>query len=302
MPWPFRKKPASQQQRDAEQQSPQGEQQVALPKMAGDRRFLEHVPYMLPKDLSEINRLDFQHYALRATLKANYLAPLGQPRTILDVGCGTGQWSYEMAGTFPSAQVTGFDLEAGKVPGVDNYHFVAGNVLDGLPFLAEQFDYVHQRLLVTALPLTAWPGEIKELVRVTRPGGWVELLEGGDEITPIGPATRQMFGLMSQLAASRGLDTNGVVSRSLGDYLHQAGLQEVKTGVIDIPLGQWGGRTGGLMSTNFRTTFASVREVFQARFHMSREDIGRLLEAMPQEWEQYHTLYRFTYGYGQKGL
>lgn len=296
MPWPFRKKTPK---------APVPEQQlrdenVALPAMAGERRFLKNVPYMLPKDLGEINRLDFQHYALRATIRSNYLAPLENPTFILDVGSGTGQWCYEMCAEFPSAQVTGFDLEAGKPASLPNYRFIAGNVLDGLPFPDAAFDYIHQRLLVTALPLTAWPVEVKELARVTRPGGWVELIEGGDEIAPNGPATRRLFELMSQLAAIRGLDTSGVVSRSLDEYLRQAGLQHVNKGTIDIPIGHWGGRVGGLMATNFRTTFTGVRDVFQARFHLPSAEFDRLLNMMQQEWEQYHTIYRFIYAYGQK--
>jgi ubiquinone/menaquinone biosynthesis C-methylase UbiE len=255
---------------------------------------------MLPKDLSEVSRLDFQHYALRATLKGNHLAPLEKPTHVLDVGCGTGQWCYEMCAEFPAAQVTGFDLEAGKPASPVNYHFVPGNVLDGLPFPDNSFAYVHQRLLVTALPLTAWTVEVKELARVTRPGGWIELIEGGGEIAPLGPATQRLFSLMSQLAAIRGLDTSGVVSHSLDEYLYRAGIQHVEKGVIDIPMGQWGGRIGGLMSTNFRSTFIGVRDVLQTRFHLPREDFDQLLTMMLQEWEQYHTIYKFTYAYGQK--
>jgi SAM-dependent methyltransferase len=273
---------------------------VTLPAMAGNRRFIQNAPYMLPKDLGEINRLDFQHYVLRATLKGNFLAPLQNPTSILDVGCGSGQWCYEMCAQFPSAQVTGLDLEAGKAENPPHYCFVAGNILDGLLFPDASFDYVHQRLLMTALPLTAWTAEVKALARGTRPGGWIELVEGGSEIVPIGPSTQRLFELMSQLAAICGLGTSGVIARSLGDYLYQAGIQRMEKGVIDIPLGQWGDRIGGLMSTNFRTTFTSVRDVFQARFHLPAEEFDHLVVAMQQEWEQRHTVYRVRYACGQK--
>src|SRR5258708_4679474 len=298
MPWPFkaRKKPLP---ASVVRQNVQADA-VTLPAMASDRRFLKEVPYMLPKDLEEVNRLDFQHYALRASLKSNHLAPLEKPRMILDVGCGSGEWCYELCAEFPDALVAGFDLEAGKMANMNNYHFVAGNVLDGLPFANTSYDYVHQRLLVAALPLTAWPVEVKELARVTRPGGWVELLEGGNEIAPSGPATQHLFELMSQLAAIRGLDTTGVVARSLADYLHQAGIWRVEQGVIDIPMGQWAGRIGAMMATNFYTTFNGVGSVLQARFHLPSEKFDRLLAAMQQEWELQHTHYRFHYAYGQK--
>jgi hypothetical protein len=48
------------------------------------RRHLAHVPYALPKDLDEVNRLDFQHYIYRQVMKGNFLAPLQGPHNILD--------------------------------------------------------------------------------------------------------------------------------------------------------------------------------------------------------------------------
>ncbi len=46
---------------------------------------------MLPEHVAEIDRLDVQHYALRAALEGNYIAPVTDPERILDVGTGTGQ-------------------------------------------------------------------------------------------------------------------------------------------------------------------------------------------------------------------
>jgi hypothetical protein len=57
------------------------------------------IPYVLPADLEEMNRLDFQHFLLRQTFKGNYAAPIGEPQSILDVGSGTGRWAREMAQT-----------------------------------------------------------------------------------------------------------------------------------------------------------------------------------------------------------
>src|SRR5258708_39419939 len=68
------------------------------------------VPYMLPRDMEEINRLDFQHYVLRYAFRGLYAAPLRNPRDILDVGTGTGLWAREMAQLFPLARVVGLAL------------------------------------------------------------------------------------------------------------------------------------------------------------------------------------------------
>src|SRR5262249_46359129 len=150
--------------------------------------------YMLPRHATEIDRLDIQHYALREALQGNHVAPLEGPGAVLDVGSGTGQWAFDLCAEYPEAMVVGLDLVLGKVdrrPG--NYRHVRANVLQGLPFADNRFDFVHQRLMVTALPLATWPDVVRDLVRVTRPGGWIELVESGDDIEPRGPATKRLF-------------------------------------------------------------------------------------------------------------
>ncbi|MGH2514149.1 MAG: class I SAM-dependent methyltransferase, partial [Ktedonobacterales bacterium] len=126
------------------------------------RQYLTTAPYFLPKDDEEVNRLDFQHYLFRFALKGNYAVPLEAPANILDVGTGTGRWAMEMAALFPAANVIGLDvipppaddtatLGNGLDRRPDNYVYVQGNALDGLPFPDATFDFVHQRLLVAAL-------------------------------------------------------------------------------------------------------------------------------------------------------
>ncbi|MGZ6376614.1 MAG: methyltransferase domain-containing protein, partial [Ktedonobacterales bacterium] len=116
----------------------------ALTTTMGGRTHVRGIPYALPRDAEEMNRLDFQHYVLRQAFKGNFLAPVANPHAILDVGTGTGRWAREVATVFPSANMIGLDL---NTPPVDekaeaggeemrppNYGFVPGNILEGLPF------------------------------------------------------------------------------------------------------------------------------------------------------------------------
>jgi ubiquinone/menaquinone biosynthesis C-methylase UbiE len=279
--------------------------EVALPRLRGHRRYLDEQPYLLPKDLGEVNRLDFQHYVLRSLLRGNYLAPIEQPRRILDVGCGTGQWAIEMAQQFPQAEVIGLDLEQVKVSSSPpaNYRFVKGDVLDGLPFESDWFDFVHQRLLFLAIPLSAWPGVIQELARVTCSGGWIELVEGGSSssnFTPAGPATRQLIGLIGQLAALRGLDSEGEVMRSLDRYLLEAGLINVQRYPIEIPVGEWGGRLGSLMAIDVREGIKAISAPVAARFGLSEQEVLDLLDQANHEWNELRTSYSLAVACAQK--
>jgi SAM-dependent methyltransferase len=153
----------------------------------------KEVPYLFPRHESEIDRLDIQHYALRQALKGNYAAPVHRPARVLDVGCGTGQWAYDLCQEFPSSLVVGFDLAPSMRGWPENYAFVQGNLLQGLPFGDDRFDFVHQRLLAASgVPLKSWSALVADLVRVTRPDGWLELVEAPPELESAGPATERL--------------------------------------------------------------------------------------------------------------
>jgi hypothetical protein len=276
----------------------------ALPRLQGNRRYLQEQPYLLPKDLGEVNRLDFQHYVLRSLLRGNYLAPIGQPRRILDVGCGTGQWAFELAQQFPQAEVIGFDLEQVKVTSTPpaNFRFVQGDALQGLPFESGSFDFVHQRLLILAVPLPSWPGLVQELARVTAPGGWVELVETSTmhDFVPAGPATRAFYQLGRPLAALRGLDVEGVVLRSLERYLVEAGLINIQRQLVEAPVGDWGGRLGSLLALDLREASKAVSGPIATLSHVPEQEVLDLIERASQEWNTLQTRCPFVVTYGQK--
>jgi ubiquinone/menaquinone biosynthesis C-methylase UbiE len=99
--------------------------------------------------------LDAQHYLVRFVFKGNYNVPLDPEANlkILDVATGTGVWALEMAHEFPRAQVYGVDISAIFPATIkpSNCHFQLCNILDGLPFPDNYFDFIYQRLLVYAL-------------------------------------------------------------------------------------------------------------------------------------------------------
>ena len=256
--------------------------------------------YLLPRHLAEIDRLDIQHYAMRETLRANHLAPVEQPARILDVGCGTGQWAFEMCAEFNSSLVVGLDLVSGKPDQPPGYRYVRGDVLHGLPFADDRFDFVHQRFLVSGLPLASWSDVVRDLARVTRPGGWVELVEVPWRLERAGPASQRIMDLARLLLASLELDTTDVVYRSLDGYLREAGLTNVERHEVTKPIGRWGGAVGSLMVTNLRAGVTRVCEVLQARGMLSADEPRELIQEALLEWENGQMAYPVAVAFGRK--
>lgn len=239
--------------------------------MVAGRRRTRGIPYQMPLDLEEMNRLDFQHYMLRALLRGNYVAPIYHPRSILDVGTGTGRWARELAHEFPQANVIGLDVNApieddrlgrrGELPPA-NYTFVNGNVLEGLPFADANFDFVHMRALVTAVPHQRWPAVIGELARVTANGGWIESLE----VTPLehgGPAVEQLMVWLTAVMAARGVEFAD--GGRVAGHMHEAGLAHVTLHRLEVLCGDSGGRIGKMLAVDWFSVLEALMGMAVAR-------------------------------------
>jgi ubiquinone/menaquinone biosynthesis C-methylase UbiE len=90
----------------------------------------------------------------------------------LDIGCGTGAVTHEMASMFPDAQVLGADLS--PVPEVrqklPNISYVQGDImeLEDARFEQNSFDMIFSRLLVLGMP--HWKAYVERCVALAKPG------------------------------------------------------------------------------------------------------------------------------------
>jgi SAM-dependent methyltransferase len=266
-----------------------------------ERRYLQGVTYMLPKDLPEQKRLDFQHYLLYAVLGTHAAAPIEkQIRHILDVATGTGRWAHETARTFPNAQVIGLDMEepVNPIEGPNNYTFLQGNLFAGLLFPDQTFEYVHQRFLVLALPAKQWPFVISELVRVTRPGGFIELVEGGGNFLQIGPATTQLKQWWDVASRVHGIDVSLMAQLPL--FLRNGGLHAIRYQTYRVPVGEAGGRVGKMLQQDILASLPGLKSFICKNASVSPEHFDRLVTALPNEWKALKTCYDYSLAYGQK--
>jgi SAM-dependent methyltransferase len=273
----------------------------AIPQHASDsRRYREDVPYVLPKDSGEQERLNLQHILFRSLLRGNYAAPLSADIThILDVGSGSGIWGWEVAQQFPAASVLGMDLEPPHILSSPppNYHFVQGNVLQRFPFPDNTFDFTHQRLLTGGIPTQDWPHVLQELVRVTRPGGWVEIIEYST-LSNAGPATELFYKWMIHLCRSRGIDPSK--TEEIGTMLTQAGLKQITQRFLDIPLGASDTQIVNLVQKrNSMLGFVALKPAICTILQLDPIVVDQQLVMAEQEWEEQHSFHRFYLAYGQ---
>ncbi|KAI1186894.1 methyltransferase type 11 [Nemania serpens] len=138
-------------------------------------------------DMRTYNKAMIASYTRRtAAENSAYMLPLLKPgMRVLDVGCGPGTISLDLAARVPEGSVTGIDAsssaveharELSKQRGVTNASFSVGDVLK-LPFDDNTFDVVHAHQVLGHLPGGEdGPGPVRglrEMRRVCNPGGFV---------------------------------------------------------------------------------------------------------------------------------
>jgi ubiquinone/menaquinone biosynthesis C-methylase UbiE len=222
------------------------------PQQAGDRRARRR--YVLGDSEQEISRLDMQHYMFRWEFGGDYLAPV-RPRVILDVACGTGRWAMDMARLFPQAAVAAFDnnpdligraLNDPELPG--NCTFVVADALTPFAFADGSFDLVMARANSSYLAIPQWPIVVAEMVRVTAPGGWVELRDFGLAQSE-SPAVMALTDRFAQMVARRPMYPGA--GPHLANLLQAAGLRDIKARTVVVRMGRRPTRGGRLMITDY---------------------------------------------------
>jgi len=181
-----------------------------------------------------------------------YHAPVVNPRAILDVGTAGGIWVKEMAQVFTKARVFGCDLVEdmfNRVGMPPNAILEIGDIIQGLPYPDATFDYVHQRFLCYAIPDAAWGQVLVELFRVTRPGGWVELVESDIMLcpAPAGSQALRINAYFNTVCVRRGIQLQHL--QHLEKAMAIAGFRDVRSEHRWLlPLGAWAGEGGMLLA------------------------------------------------------
>lgn len=166
-----------------------------------------------------------------ANSAAHLLPHLRPGMSLLDVGCGPGTVTVDLARAVAPGRVVGVDAAGGILDearthaaeaGVGNVAFEVGDVY-ALPFPGASFEVVHAHQLLQHLtdPVAA----LAEMRRVTRPGGLVSVRDsdyGGFTWYPQSPGLDEWRVLYREVAAALGAQADA--GRRLSSWVRSAGF------------------------------------------------------------------------------
>ncbi|KAK8851378.1 S-adenosyl-L-methionine-dependent methyltransferase [Apiospora arundinis] len=198
--------------------------------------------YFLPNDPAEQDRLDLQHASFELVLGGKLgLAPVHEPKLVIDVATGTGVWANEFARRHPDSHIVGTDLsliQPANSPA--NCEFIKDDAEEDWVFPQYKFDYVYLRAVFTCF------NDPRRVMRHAfdnmKEGGWIEYMDfelelRSDTRSLEGSAVSRWARHAVRGAAALGRDLK--VARHYKDWLIETGFVDVVEWKFQMPLGTW---------------------------------------------------------------
>ncbi|KAI8393943.1 S-adenosyl-L-methionine-dependent methyltransferase [Radiomyces spectabilis] len=233
----------------------------------------------------ERDRQQRQHYLLKHTWKGNYGVPLRSPSLIVNWCCGTGIWAMELAHKFPECHVVGIDYPSATMSKLSSAH----NNLEFQHMLPheehtglEQFedncvDYLMMRdVWLSNSPHHKWRQIMQQVMRILKPGGWLEIYEQDLEIYSAGAHLQTLDRWMDTLLEHLGIEKQLV--HLITPLLKETGYQNVQERAMELPLGEWTStdvmkETGYLFKDLIERRFRILRPWLSELNNVSNEEI-----------------------------
>ncbi|KAB5593271.1 S-adenosyl-L-methionine-dependent methyltransferase [Ceratobasidium theobromae] len=250
--------------------------------------------YLLPSDRIEADRLQLQHDMFKALYDNKILlskARLNKKSQVLDSGVGSGSWLMALTKEIPGISIQGIDIEGNLFPRPlpNNVNLARMSVLD-LPLKwTNRFDLVHQRGFVLGLRREEWPVALAQLYRVTKPGGYIQLLDGNlSRARNVGPANKVQNAMLAELCRRRGLMLN--VTDHLADMVRAAGFKDVKEDGRNIVMSSRNGKMGRDAWMNQYLAFKGLKtpmlKAGGLNLVQTEGEFDQMIEDMGREWEE----------------
>ncbi|KAJ3089315.1 hypothetical protein HK100_007801, partial [Physocladia obscura] len=256
---------------------------------------LQNSDYMLPNDAAEQDRLEMQHYIFRAAFQGDIVCPsvrkliAKSALKILDVGCANGFWLEHVKKSNSLAECHGVDISTALFDQSTENNGISlkfGNILEILPYEDNTFDFVHERLLVLGIPREKFPDVIKELIRVTKPGGWIELVEMDIVIYNAGPYSQTLTTALFDGLHERGLDSYGATN--LLFYVKEAtdNVENQEERVLHLSIGG-NSKMGILFGADWKAGILGVEDWMHKAMGISRDEYRQLCQGCYLEWGEH---------------
>lgn len=208
-----------------------------------------------------MSALQFQHKLFLREMKDELLPtaiPLKDVHVVMDLICGPGSWCVDFSKKYPEKRVYGVDINQAIINHARenavqarsvNLEFLAVDRRRILPFPDGHFDLIHLQNGTGLFNVRQWPAMMREMVRLLKPGGWLNLVdfEMGPASQPAIDRALTLLGqILSRLDRSNAADGKAPLTGStLGPQrMAQQGFTDIGYQLYPVDLGGWNNPVG----------------------------------------------------------
>lgn len=251
--------------------------------------------YFAPVDEDEVERLHILNNVMNTVFEGRLIfPPISRPRRVLDCGFGTASWATAVAEQFPRCEVIGIDINPSMQPEEipENLFLQIDDLNRRFTFPSHNFDLVHSQMMASGIHVNRWTHYLRDIFRVTRPGGWCQMVEMYYNVQSDN-GTLTSDHALSQWSARYLESMEGLkdlrAPLHLSNMMSDAGFVDVETRVIQLPTCGWssGQRSNdiGLANRENVQRFLSSLAIypFTERLGMGIGDVHLLVAQARQE-------------------
>ncbi|RGB32126.1 S-adenosyl-L-methionine-dependent methyltransferase [Rhizophagus diaphanus] len=248
--------------------------------------------YYFSNDTDFMDRLHVFHFLRQHVFQSNFSSPIEDKLfeggyKVLDIGCGPGTLLLDLSSKYANSNFIGIDVEPMFPQEIkpNNVKFIQADVSNGLSFGDNEFDFTHIELMRLIYTSDKWDFIFSEFIRVTKPGGYIEVSGRRVERAPI---FNKLMDTVNTSGTKRNLDVNLIYNLESKFELHP-NIENVHRIEKKFIIGPNGSKIGlitqDLVLTHFKTE--PLSKILPEEMGISEEEYKSMIEKdLTEEFKQ----------------
>ncbi|RIA88862.1 S-adenosyl-L-methionine-dependent methyltransferase [Glomus cerebriforme] len=246
----------------------------------------KELAHFLLNNIDAIDRSHINHFMKRALFQNNFSSPIedklikGECK-VLDVGCGAGTWLLDLSNNYENSYFFGIDIKPIYPHEIKpkNVEFIKADIFDGLSFSDNEFDFTHIDTMSLVIEKEKWDFVLSELIRVTKPGGYIEITDRSYDFVGEGPILRKLMTGVLKTYSKRNVDPE-IISHFDSKLKLQPNISNVYRDEKIIIMGPNGDKLGLVLqdiAVSFYTSEMAI-ETLSNEFGISKEEYKNIVK------------------------